>query len=298
MWIKIDERIEGGFFFTCSDDFPRRGVLSFEAYRTWIDDELLMLHRIFTRGSLAAIIRLDMSWWWLCVGFDQHVSPLNPIRSNEVESCCERPEVWFKDSLISAGGLGPGRFLLNRVSEHEFKWILGDEAVTTKPWFVETSGDLIPLRKASDPESGRVKWYRKLAKAGELPPVFTFRHEGLLSSLIVDGHDRLQAALLEGLTPTIWEISRVRIVDRTLPDDQRARIEAQLAAELAKPEDRKSDVRVDSVNGQLRWMYESQWLEHRPVARMIPGGLETWRADVSRLKLFEIFLGKPQVGQD
>jgi hypothetical protein len=292
MWIGIEERIEGGFLLRCSDDFPKTGAVRFEFYSTRETGELLMLHRVYTRAKLAAVIRLDDWWDWVYVGFDTFESPLNPLRAEHVEECRARPEVWLKEQLLEVGGLGRGVFSLKQVEEKRSRWMIGDEALTQKPWIEEESGNLIPLRKSSDSEHGRVKWYRKLARAGELPPVFALRHDGLVSSLIIDGHDRLLAARLEGIFPEIWEISRVHLEDYAYPEDVRALIEANLARELEKerrgPRQRE---RVDAINQRLMELYACESLLHRPQVGVIPGGLGTWHADVSRLGLPAIFRG-------
>lgn len=292
MWIAIEERVEGGFLLKCSDDFPKSGVLRFEFYPTRVTGELLMLHRVFTQETLAAVIRLNDWWDWVYVGFDTFTSPLNPLRAEQVEACCTRPEIWLKEQLLQVGGFGRGVFSLKQVEEKRSRWMIGDEALTQKPWFEEESGNLIPLRKASDPEHGRVKWYRKLARSGELPPIIAFRHDGLVSSLVIDGHDRLLAARLEGVFPKIWEISRVHLEDRSYPENIRTMIESNLAKETEKPgRGRKQNERVDAINQRLMELYARQSLSHRPEVRVIPGGLGTWYADLSRLQLPDIFRG-------
>lgn len=291
MWINIDKRIEGGFIFTCSKDFPKFGTLRFEVYRTWSTGEILMLHRVFTRDKLAAMIRIDYWWYDLCVGLDTFVSPLNPIRAEEVEVCCERPEAWLKDALLEVGGIGRGTFFVEKVEGRRLEQLLEEEVVAQGNWYESHTKSLVPLRAASKHESGRVKWYRKLARSGELPPVFAYRYEGLLSSLVLDGHDRLLAAKLEGVQPEIWEISRVRIEDRTVPPEKRAAVELSLIRELAKKGDGKDEGRIWAINWCLRDIYGTQTIEHRSEVGVIPGGLETWRSEVSRLSLPDYFCG-------
>ena len=80
-------------------------------------------------------------------------------------------------------------------SEDEIDWGLGGNNM------------VLPLRPLSDPESGRVKAWRKLIPDGLLPPVLTWNITALCSSLILDGHDRMVAALAEGRSPVFLDLS-------------------------------------------------------------------------------------------
>ncbi|QED26961.1 hypothetical protein FRD01_06835 [Microvenator marinus] len=291
MWISIEHRIEGGFLLSCSDHFPRTGALSFEFYRTRLSGEWLRFHRVFTRGKLATLIRLDDGCDWLYVGFDTFTSPLSPLKARHVEWCILNPETWLKEQLLAAGGIGPGVFSLTRVSGGEARCLAKEIALTQEPWFVAEAASLIPLRQSSDPEYGRVKWYRKLARSGNLPPVFLFRHDGLDSRLVFDGHDRLLAARLEGVFPHMWEISRVRVEDRSYPEEECTSIEANLAYELEKEcRGKRRHEQVEAINQRLLELHSRQALIHRPTVRVIPGGLTTWCDDIDRLQLPNVFL--------
>ncbi len=52
-----------------------------------------------------------------------------------------------------------------------------------------------------DEDSGRLKWWRKKAKEGTLPPVLFYYISGLGSYILLDGHYRLKAAQLEDIRP-------------------------------------------------------------------------------------------------
>lgn len=60
---------------------------------------------------------------------------------------------------------------------------------------------VLNLRAPSPPDDGRLKWWRKKAREGALPPIVLWRLDCLQAYVIVDGHDRLQAALLEDRPP-------------------------------------------------------------------------------------------------
>lgn len=65
-------------------------------------------------------------------------------------------------------------------------------------WWTSGSGALIPTRHRSTPDAARVRYWRKLARDGSLPPLLAEFDSGLDVFLLVDGHDRLAAAMLEG----------------------------------------------------------------------------------------------------
>ena len=86
--------------------------------------------------------------------------------------------------------------LIRYASEATFDWSWGFE--------------LLPTRTVSAREHARVRWYRKLARRGALPPVITLAWHAARAEIVIDGHDRLLASLLEGAWPTIVCITEVR----------------------------------------------------------------------------------------
>ncbi|WP_255950845.1 hypothetical protein [Streptomyces odontomachi] len=71
---------------------------------------------------------------------------------------------------------------------------------------------VLPLRPLPAPDAPRVKAYRKHAREGTLAPVLLWWVSFLDGWLLLDGHDRAAAALLEGGPPACVELVRV-------PDD-------------------------------------------------------------------------------
>ncbi|MGH8877687.1 MAG: hypothetical protein ACRD0P_10150 [Stackebrandtia sp.] len=62
---------------------------------------------------------------------------------------------------------------------------------------------LLPLRRLSPPVHDRVKAYRRLSQEGMPPPVLAWWVSGLFALVVLDGHDRLMAALAEDRPPRI-----------------------------------------------------------------------------------------------
>ncbi|MEU9099759.1 hypothetical protein [Streptomyces sp. NPDC048361] len=100
-------------------------------------------------------------------------------------------------------------------------------------WFgygdpVEDARDLLPLRRLSPPDAPRVKAYRRQYREGVLPPVLLWWISGLNSPVVLDGHDRLTAALAEGGRPHLLVLTRAR-PDGWAEQAMRRRIEAYAA---------------------------------------------------------------------
>ncbi|MFI8826214.1 hypothetical protein [Streptomyces sp. NPDC053431] len=72
----------------------------------------------------------------------------------------------------------------------------------------EDARDLLPLRALSGPGAARVKAYRRQYREGVLPPVLLWWISGLNCPVVLDGHDRLVAALAEGGRPPVLLLSR------------------------------------------------------------------------------------------
>ncbi|MBO0514674.1 hypothetical protein [Streptomyces beijiangensis] len=80
-------------------------------------------------------------------------------------------------------------------------------------WFgygdpVEDARDVLPLRTLSAPDSARVKAFRRQYREGVLPPVLLWWLSGLNSLVVLDGHERLVAALAEGGRPSVVILGR------------------------------------------------------------------------------------------
>ncbi|MEM9865925.1 MAG: hypothetical protein AAF938_30250 [Myxococcota bacterium] len=75
-------------------------------------------------------------------------------------------------------------------------------------WGINGSGDVCLLRSPSDPNASRVKSWRKHAREQTLPPILLWWVGALDMHVVLDGHDRLRAAALEGVRPpaiTLWQ---------------------------------------------------------------------------------------------
>jgi hypothetical protein len=83
-------------------------------------------------------------------------------------------------------------------------------------WGMNGSGAVLPLRDPSEPDAARVKSWRKHAREGTLPPVVLWWVSALDMYVLLDGHDRLQAANAEGMQPralALWQGDEYAIDD-------------------------------------------------------------------------------------
>jgi hypothetical protein len=76
-------------------------------------------------------------------------------------------------------------------------------------WWTTGSSAVLRARSVA-PEAARVHAFRKRVSGRTLPPVLVGYVSGLDMHVVLDGHDRLRAALLEQTTPPIIVLWRVR----------------------------------------------------------------------------------------
>ncbi|MEM6784573.1 MAG: hypothetical protein AAF624_12655 [Bacteroidota bacterium] len=131
----------------------------------------------------------------------------------------------------------------------------------------------IVLRDASPASHGRVKAWRKFARVGLLPPVLLLWVSGLDTHVVLDGHDRLLAALLEGATAPALALS---LVEEHKPDGARCDAVRRSVAEALEA-GRISVERANAVLLDAHVPYIKRCLTR---AFPIEGGVGTWAAEV------------------
>lgn len=147
-------------------------------------------------------------------------------------------------------------------------------------WSVSAPGDVVPVRTFNDSGSARVKAYRKLAREGMLPPILLWYVRGLEAPLLIDGHDRLSAAMAEKITPRVlalWQ-SAERVDDGSKIWPTRAVTAYERAHERA---DRLSDATRRNLNEKLIRAFCIPTRARITTARAKPGLDEVWMAEVS-----------------
>ncbi|MER7537789.1 hypothetical protein ABTX77_23820 [Streptomyces sp. NPDC097704] len=149
-------------------------------------------------------------------------------------------------------------------------------------WFgygdpVEDARDLLPLRSLSPVEAPRVRAYRRQYREGVLPPVFAWWISGLDSPVVLDGHDRLTAALAEGGRPRVLVLSRA--VDAAWVELCAARPVREYVERIAALDG--ADDRTRIANESRRFAETLRSITDSPDATWawpFPGGAPAWDA--------------------
>jgi hypothetical protein len=151
----------------------------------------------------------------------------------------------------------------------------------TERWWEELpaqkGGAVLPLRAPSDAEDGRVKSWRKLARDGTLPPALLLYVDILEKWLVLDGHDRVHAALLEGVEPPL--LGLWPFIERPYRERQTQRDGAMIAAEFQLRAGDRPEV-IDRVNQMLVRNFDPPPRGTVSRAWAMAGGLAAWRAEV------------------
>lgn len=146
--------------------------------------------------------------------------------------------------------------------------------------------DILPLRRLSAVDADRVKAYRRQHREGILPPVLLWWVSGLSALVVVDGHDRLTAALAEGAVPDVVVLAPaadpqwVSAVQRRPVRDYEERV-AHLRNGPAGP---FTDDKIARAGGRLAAdLNHIARTEGRTRAWPIPGGRAAWDHLVAEL---------------
>lgn len=192
------------------------------------------------------------------------MTPLHPGRwaLTAAQAAGDRQSSWGS----SRGGIG----LI-----HDVRTCLDAPLLRWESWWLNGSGALTRLRSVS-PDAARVRAYRKRARDGSLPPVLVQFVSGLDMFVLLDGHDRLRASLLEGFAPPLLVLWRVRAY-RILPDPARqAAVMREVERKRLLRGERERPLDVDTENKLLiaafddrddLWPKTSAWPLERDAAR-------------------------------
>lgn len=141
------------------------------------------------------------------------------------------------------------------------------------------ANQVVALRRPSAPTADRVKVWRKHARAGTLPPVLLwFVPAALDVFLVIDGHDRLQAAAAEKVVPRFLTLAHAPLIPRG--DKTKDNLDAMMRGveqALSRPNPR---LNVASMNSMVLDA-------HRPSNRQLSargwpakGGFRAWEKEV------------------
>ncbi|MEI2264960.1 hypothetical protein [Erwinia sp. CGal63] len=155
----------------------------------------------------------------------------------------------------------------------DFPDLQAPEKVKLVDWW--WGGYLLLARYPVDPDSGRVKWWRKKSREGVLPPVLVWFIGGLASFVILDGHDRLQAALAEGVQPQFLVLSQIQEQVYTPDKEAQDRVLRSLALQQKKP----GGININAINKTLINLYDTRYTRAVTCSRAILDGKD-WEREV------------------
>jgi hypothetical protein len=144
-------------------------------------------------------------------------------------------------------------------------------------WSVFLRGTVLPLRAPSAEDDGRVKSWRKRARDGTLPPALLLYVDILAKWLVLDGHDRLHAALLEGVEPPL--LGLWPYVEEARPESAVREQGALLGAEIQLRAGATPTV-IDRVNRMMLRNFSQRQRGTVTRAWPVAGGIEAWRVEV------------------
>lgn len=115
-------------------------------------------------------------------------------------------------------------------------------------------------------DDGRVKWWRKKVKKNTCPPLLVWYQEHLQAHLLIDGHARLQAFLLEDTLPKVICISHVLHHQVPKTDETKAKDNNILTAIHNNLNYGKKPINVDELNRLLIETHSPSHDYHRVVS--------------------------------
>lgn len=146
-------------------------------------------------------------------------------------------------------------------------------------WYLHGSRGLLPLRRLSPTDSGRVKSWRKRARDGTLPPVLVHFVGALDMFVLLDGHDRYAAALAEG-APVPWLHVTGLTLTLVAPD---LRQQAAIVREVERLTAVAPPVPTAAINALYAGAFDDRpWPSRVCYGRLLAGGARQWDLEVTR----------------
>lgn len=223
--------------------------------------------RYFARQLMGAATALLLPGRWLLRPMEQ-VKPTAPYVLNK-----QLPfEQWQFKTSSSSSNINLSWSLYSE----DFPDLQDPQKVIFVDWW--WGGHLLLPRYSVDPDSGRVKWWRKKCREGTLPPILVWFISGLASFVILDGHDRLQAALAEGIQPQFLVLSEMSECT-LIPDEKR---QAQVLHSLALQQEKlkKTKNNIDAMNQTLINLYNTRHIYASTHSRAVLGNGKAWECEV------------------
>ena len=175
------------------------------------------------------------------------------------------------------------KYLNNRVGQTDLKGHqqLDEVYDSENPTYSDFEIDNIPIAIKQTPfkDSGRIKFWRKKIKEDSLPPIILIHLSQLSNSIIIDGHSRLLASIIEDVPPKLI-ILYPTTEQEIKPDLEQAVIRAKaLDTQFGK----NPILKLEQMNQLLISFYDDRpWLVRRTNAKFNKDE-EQWNNEVRKL---------------
>jgi hypothetical protein len=242
------------------------------------------------------------------------VPPISAAEARSIEGPARSPE-WFRawsrafgrkllDSPVSPLHAGRWWLVPGEVREDDAGWLptgvagrslasvcflsklFAQPAAGYAAWDFADALEPLALRGMSAPDDARVKAWRRALREGSMPPALVMWSSGLDRYIILDGHDRIAAALAEGTLPAVLVLCHMQEQARVADPSRSKAVAEEVARQLtaSRSPDLRPDrpFRVETANRLLIEAHDDR-PSLAPVSRAWPldGGASRWRAEVS-----------------
>lgn len=261
----------------------------------------------------ARIHRYHHGLWRLIAPRAASWDVMPPLRASDVAAIEAAPgsEAWWKAwarhtarALVASprGPLHPGRWALTTARAADLPgpqipgpppvdWpkvdriemtrdALNSPALGWESWWLNGNGGLLRMRDPSPADAGRVRAWSKRVRDGTLPPALVLWVSGLDMFLLLDGHDRLQAAVQEGIAPAFLVLWAVRTTPRGADPARQQAVVMEIERKRGLAGDRRP-LTVEAENQLLVSAFDDRaWLWPKTRAFPLPGKAAAWDEEV------------------
>ncbi len=311
-WNDIEEASGhwAGIILTVEDDQLRKPSIHLQSGG---DNRIRLSHH--GRCIFWATLTKDYSGLWLVRAFTEmkkHEMSVMPIKSSDIQSHAhltrtDRLKSWTyffareltenKTSFLYKGpwvlkthvpnNRADWNYTLLDTTKHtegsniyEVKHSFDDDEVIWVNWWCTGSRKLISV-KTPDKNSGRVKWWRKKVRENNLPPILAWYLHCLDAYIIIDGHSRLMASILEGVPPNIIVAYSAEENDITVRKKIQQETNTDMSEQLSKIDlDRISTEKLNQILIQI--YHQDPEIQTKTVAWAVRDLDELWTHELTK----------------
>ncbi|RXJ96162.1 hypothetical protein CRV00_02980 [Malaciobacter molluscorum] len=121
-------------------------------------------------------------------------------------------------------------------------------------WYGEDNGMILNTKDEEEEDSARVKYFRKKVREDSLPPILLQFIPSLDSFIILDGHCRYKASLLENVLPNLVVIGGVRKIIVKEDENRKKKVLEQIKKNQESADSSKK-MNVSKINDLLINLY-------------------------------------------